>query len=630
MKMSTKQLIFNNKEIRIIPKENKLYFCGKDIGNVLGYKNIKYSLQSIDSQFKISLSELQNDLSHNDGRAVYLNEQGLDVFFKRCSKSNGKELNKYITEFLIENFGRENPKQEIVHFDSDFMKFIQNTKLALDFQQPWFRDLWYPLNRAKMPWLYNDSIQIPLENENIDNNDISKNSVELQSTSNDNTHNFNEENTSLSKHMLQHVLEKPTSVLDNTNLHEKNTGLSKQTLKGVLEQKIVLDNKIIITETILKWLGYEGRDYSHKRQTFIKLLKNKNIQFSEIKYDQEIIDNYEPLKLELENTDKKYHKQKYWIIMNIEDFQKSVMRLDTKNAENIRDYYLNIEKVMFAYVDYIKQQKEIKNKQKIIYENQQMKENLEIEKQQRIEAEHRETEIQKQLIESDNRAIKAERRELRLKEKIVEFQKKEQTQIVYISTSKSYAAQNRFKVGGTESVNTAKNRLNQYNTRSAEGDEWYYAKIHKVSNYRAFENRFWDIMNKFRDTKDKEMIVMRYDDLEHGFDFIVENYHEDVEYFNNNLKLFIDKTYIDFVEPIIPDKLNTTFVQTVTIQEGQISKITLENTELLTKLNEIIEQMTEHKLYRTQIFDLLKDYKFDKRHAWKLLKNIKNKQIFYK
>lgn len=544
MKMSTKQLIFNNKEIRIIPKENKLYFCGKDIGNVLGYKNIKYSLQSIDSQFKISLSELQNDLSHNDGRAVYLNEQGLDVFFKRCSKSNGKELNKYITEFLIENFGREKPKQEIVHFDPDFMKFIQNTQLALDFQQPWFRDLWYPLNRAK---------------------------IALRS-----------------KHIMHDVLEKPTSVLDNNdNLDEEKTGLSKHTRPGVLEQLINLDNKIIITETILKWLGYEGRDHSHKKNKFINLLKNKNIQFSEIKYDQDIIDNYEPLKLELENTDKKYHKQKYWIIMNIEDFQKSVMRLDTKNAENIRDYYLNIEKVMFAYVDYKR-------------------------------------------LESDNRAIKAERRELRLKEKFVEFQKKEQTQIVYISTSKSYAAQNRFKVGGTESVNTAKNRLNQYNTRSAEGDEWYYAKIHKVSNYRAFENRFWDIMNKFRDTKDKEMIVMRYDDLEHGFDFIVENYHEDVEYFNNNLKLFIDKTYIDFVEPIIPDKLNTTFVQTVTIQEGQISKITLENTELLTKLNEIIEHMTEHKLYRTQIFDLLKDYKFDKRHAWKLLKNIKNKQIFYK
>lgn len=542
--MSNKQLIFNNKEIRIITKEDKLYFCGKDIGNVLGYKNIKYALQSIDSKFKISLSELQNNISHNDGRAVYLNEHGLDVFFKRCSKSNGKELNKYITEFLIENFGREKPKQEIVHFDPDFMKFIQNTQLALDFQQPWFRDLWYPLNRAK---------------------------IALRS-----------------KHIMHDVLEKPTSVLDNNdNLDEEKTGLSKHTRPGVLEQLINLDNKIIITETILKWLGYEGRDHSHKKNKFINLLKNKNIQFSEIKYDQDIIDNYEPLKLELENTDKKYHKQKYWIIMNIEDFQKSVMRLDTKNAENIRDYYLNIEKVMFAYVDYKR-------------------------------------------LESDNRAIKAERRELRLKEKFVEFQKKEQTQIVYISTSKSYAAQNRFKVGGTESVNTAKNRLNQYNTRSAEGDEWYYTKIHKVSNYRAFENRFWDIMNKFRDTKDKEMIVMRYDDLEHGFDFIVENYHEDVEYFNNNLKLFIDKTYIDFVEPIIPDKLNTTFVQTVTIQEGQISKITLENTELLTKLNEIIEHMTEHKLYRTQIFDLLKDYKFDKRHAWKLLKNIKNKQIFYK
>src|SRR5579864_9321810 len=108
-------------------------------------------------------------------------------------------------------------------------------------------------------------------------------------------------------------------------------------------------------------------------------------------------------------------------------------------------------------------------------------------------------------------------------------------EVIYISTSRAYAAQNRFKVGGVEHVDKLKSRFATYNGRSDAGDEWYFSDIFKVASFKACEKRIEDVLGRFRDKKEKEMYVMHYVDLSRYLDFICEHYENELETFNKEL-----------------------------------------------------------------------------------------------
>jgi hypothetical protein len=66
---------------------------------------------------------------------------------------------------------------------------------------------------------------------------------------------------------------------------------------------------------------------------------------------------------------------------------------------------------------------------------------------------------------------------LLLKDMLIDDQKRDKTQVIYIATSQNYARQNRFKIGGVESTDKLASRFSTYNSRSAAGDEWYCGTI---------------------------------------------------------------------------------------------------------------------------------------------------------
>lgn len=249
-----------------------------------------------------------------------------------------------------------------------------------------------------------------------------------------------------------------------------------------------------------------------------------------------------------------------------------------------------------------------------------------IQKQEQLAIEF-ETKLKLKQEELDNEKLerqKAERRSLRLKEKLIEERKKEENQVIYISTSESYAKQNRFKVGGVESISHTKGRMSTYNSRSAHGDEWYYCEMKKVHNYKAFEHRFWDVMGSFRDKRDKEMIVIHYHRLQKAFEFISNNYHEDIQFINENIRDFIDSLNYDKSKAVIPEKLNINFYQLVQVREGKVKKIELTSQELEPKLYETLKTSFTNSgtVSRTSIFEILQNYKFSKREAWRILKDV--------
>ena len=143
---------------------------------------------------------------------------------------------------------------------------------------------------------------------------------------------------------------------------------------------------------------------------------------------------------------------------------------------------------------------------------------------------------------------------LTLKELMIPQTKRELTEIVYISTSVNYAKQNRFKVGGVESLDKLKGRLAQYNGRSAAGDEWYFSDIFKVASFRECERRVCDALQRFRDKRGKEIYVMHYTNLVEFVKYLIEHYEDEIDDFNENLNLFISNLSTRKLCPVVPNK----------------------------------------------------------------------------
>ncbi|CCV02424.1 anti-repressor Ant [Armadillidium vulgare iridescent virus] len=93
------------------------YFCGKDICEVLGYKNLKDALQKhVDDEDKTPLQNLQggmsrsshliigqsyDNLSYNDGRAVYISEGGLYSLIISSQAPFAKDFRRLVCNVIL-------------------------------------------------------------------------------------------------------------------------------------------------------------------------------------------------------------------------------------------------------------------------------------------------------------------------------------------------------------------------------------------------------------------------------------------------------------------------------------------------------------------------------------------------
>src|SRR5579864_7790014 len=199
-------------------------------------------------------------------------------------------------------------------------------------------------------------------------------------------------------------------------------------------------------------------------------------------------------------------------------------------------------------------------------------------------------------------------------------------EVIYISTSRAYAAQNRFKVGGVEHVDKLKSRFATYNGRSDAGDEWYFSDIFKVASFKACEKRIEDVLGRFRDKKEKEMYVMHYVDLSRYLDFICEHYENELETFNKELNDLIANLNRRHLEPTIPKPYEGTTAIITRIVKGVPT-----NTRIESSVEELFKQRirlyldslpsSTEELKRAELFERI-PFQFNRNEGWKWLKQV--------
>jgi flagellar biosynthesis GTPase FlhF len=273
-------------------------------------------------------------------------------------------------------------------------------------------------------------------------------------------------------------------------------------------------------------------------------------------------------------------QRKRWIVMDIRSFKKAVMRLNTQNAEEIRDYYLNLEEFAFEYGQYVLERREAEQELKMMEamaklaikdkSEEELKRQVEEEKKRaeeekkraeeekkRAEEEKKRAEEEKKRAEEEKKRAEEEKKRAEEEKKRAEEEKKraeraehekDQEKIarekaerkalnikkfmnrvslkeskdewIYIGTTRLYAQERLFKIGSTRRLTS---RIPQYNTGRAATDHFYYAWAMKCYNAKDVDYHIQKLLAdfKFKDPESPEADKAKDNRVEmyHGIKF---------------------------------------------------------------------------------------------------------------
>ena len=257
--------------------------------------------------------------------------------------------------------------------------------------------------------------------------------------------------------------------------------------------------------------------------------------------------------------------------MDPKDFKKTVLRLNTKTADMVRDFYLNLEEAVVAYSEYTLSYMV----EKATLENRVAKSQLALK-------EKSEEELKEKLVRAERKAIRVNKfmRRIVVKEHKLEW--------IYIATNDQYSRERLFKIGSTTRLSS---RIASYNTGRAKGvDTYYYVWAIKCYNSKDVDNHIQKLLSEFKYGKNQDVSKENRSEMYHGIKFtdlkdivafIVNNYDESMDYINNFIKTRLNQSMEE--EDDIPPPLN---YKKLTYQIG-------EHTETIDVENEETESIRE-------------------------------------
>ena len=137
-----------NQKIKIVGTYEDPYFCGKDVCEILEYKDIKVALQDhVKDKHKKALRLLSNEvggilpptslglnnlknLTYHSGKAVYISEAGVLDLVSASRLRNAQQLKLFFDQLFYS-----------MRYNSDIcdiFTFIKTRKLNIDVISPWF------------------------------------------------------------------------------------------------------------------------------------------------------------------------------------------------------------------------------------------------------------------------------------------------------------------------------------------------------------------------------------------------------------------------------------------------------------------------------------------------------------
>ncbi|BAO49373.1 MTG motif gene family protein [Alphaentomopoxvirus acuprea] len=369
---------------------------------------------------------------------------------------------------------------------------------------------------------------------------------------------------------------------------------------------------ILITDNILRFIHHgidnPGGDrhpplnYKLLKKNLMKILSNYSLEYDKILYKDVNFIEYTYLKNELDKSTPNNIVQKSWILLSVKNFKKLIMMLNTKIARQIRDYYINLEEILFDYSNYI--QKYNLKQEKINYLIKSIELNYSTQQYQ----------LEIELANKKTLKIKNYLNNISIKDKKNEW--------IYIATTKQYAALNLFKIGSTTRICK---RIKDYQTGRHHEDEYYYCVIKSCYNSKDLDKHINNILSMFLSKKNKELYCLHYNSLLDLVNFIIDNYDKSIEYVNNFIKHKLENVII--LDPIIPEPIK---INSISYTVGNLTDNININEFNLDQLKELLDEIltsfiiqNKFNISRQELLTSL-NLNVNKLTLWNNIKNILN------
>jgi len=123
---------FEKSTISVINNGNDIWFCGKAVSKILGYKDTKKAIGShVESEDKSKLGDFERGgdlppLTNNEKNTIYINESGLYSLILRSKLENAKNFKRWVTQDVLPTI-RKTGKYKVPVVDA-----LQERRLKLD------------------------------------------------------------------------------------------------------------------------------------------------------------------------------------------------------------------------------------------------------------------------------------------------------------------------------------------------------------------------------------------------------------------------------------------------------------------------------------------------------------------
>ena len=150
---------------------------------------------------------------------------------------------------------------------------------------------------------------------------------------------------------IKKALKQSASLLDIMKFIEVTKFKLNMTMFDYFWQVVVGNRSSLVGRPVLEWFGYDG-EYFNQKKCFKKMLKNNAIQYRELSQGDEEIEQYPTIQEELQELNPGAQVCAKFLIMEPDDLKMAIMQLKTKNGDVIRQYYIDLEKLLKLYVEY--------------------------------------------------------------------------------------------------------------------------------------------------------------------------------------------------------------------------------------------------------------------------------------
>jgi hypothetical protein len=150
---------------------------------------------------------------------------------------------------------------------------------------------------------------------------------------------------------IKKALKQSASLLDIMEFMKVTKFKLNMTMFDYFWQVMIRNRRVHVAPAVLEWFGYDG-EIKEQRKNFIRMLKRNAINFNELISSDKEIEQYPTIKQELAIYNEGAQACAKFLIMEPDDLKMAIMQLKTKNGDVIRQYYIDLEKLIKLYVEY--------------------------------------------------------------------------------------------------------------------------------------------------------------------------------------------------------------------------------------------------------------------------------------